>query len=534
VRAAARGGAVAPQPNIEGDAPARHPADGWPAGALPGRSRGRAPLGVRDADGRCECATPVGDASAERIAALYAQASFTAGDEIAGVRLLHLRVRYSDGMVAYLNGREVARRGLDRDAGPTATAARQSGPEWESFYIPAAGLLRRGANRLAIEVRPSSTGRSPVLDLALEARSSARIVRGPILQWAGPTAATISFDTDLPTQGAVEYTVGQKRRVARSAGGGLAVHHRVVVADLPASAPVQYRVVAGADATGERIFHTAPDPGGVVRFAVYGDMRGGHAVHGRIVESLLAEAPDFVVVTGDMVLRGSDEGTWQRFFQVAAELLARVPYYPAAGNHDLGKSGDEQRRMGEIFGLPTAANRPEWAHWYSFDAGGVHFVMLDSNAYDAEEQLTWLRADLAAARRAGARALFAAVHDGPYSRGLHGGNQVARERYAPLLAEAGAVMLFAGHDHLYQRGEIDGLRYIVSGGGGAPLYPVTCGERGRPRCKERDGAAIATSEYHYVMVTVQRDYAQVCARRPDRTPLERCTRVRLRSSPARR
>ncbi len=124
--------------------------------------------------------------------------------------------------------------------------------------------------------------------------------------------------------------------------------------------------------------------------------------------------------------------------------------------------------------------------------------------------------------------MFAATHDGPYSRGLHGGNQIARERYAPILVENGVTMLFAGHDHLYQRGEKGGLRYIVSGGGGAPLYPVTCGVRGKPRCKVDDGAAIAVSENHYVIVTVQRDYAQICTRRPDRTLLERCIRYKLR------
>jgi len=355
-------------------------------------------------------------------------------------------------------------------------------------------------------------------------------VRGPIVQWAGPTAAVVSFDTDLPARASVEYAAGgQARRAAPSAGGALAVHHRVELRGLPRDGAARYRVLAGGDVTPERVFHTAPAAGDVVRFAVYGDTRGGHAVHGQIVDSLLAEAPDFVVVTGDMVMRGSDEADWQRYFQVAGELLARVPLYPAVGNHDMGRTGDEQRRMGEIFALPgTAPDRPEWAHWYSFDVAGVHFAMLDSNAYGSEEQLEWLRADLAAARRAGARALFAAVHDGPYSRGTHGGNQIARERYAPILVEHGVTMLFSGHDHLYQRGDIGGLRYIVTGGGGAPLYPVRCGDRGKPRCRVDDGAAIAASENHYIVVTVHRDYAQVCTRRPDRTLLERCTRYKLR------
>ena len=30
-------------------------------------------------------------------------------------------------------------------------------------------------------------------------------------------------------------------------------------------------------------------------------------------------------------------------------------------------------------------------------------------------------------------------------------------------------VVFAGHEHFYERGEIDGLKYFVLGGGGAPL-----------------------------------------------------------------
>jgi hypothetical protein len=433
-------------------------------------------------------------------------------------------------MIAYLNGRELARRGIDRDRGPMTPVDRPSGPEWETFYLPARGLLRRGENRLAIEVRPHRQERAPVLDLALTARGGARIVRGPIVQWLGPTAAAVAFDTDLPSRAAVEYGVaGSKERMtsAPSASGALAVRHRVELRDLPAASSIRYRVVAGGDASADLSFRTAPATGDPVRFAVYGDMRGGHRTHGRIVEALLDEAPDFVLVTGDLVLRGTDEGGWQKFFEVAGGLLARIPYYPAAGNHDLGRAGEEERRMNEIFALPETRERPEWGHWYSFDVAGVHLVMLDSNAYEHEAQLEWLEADLAAARKAGARAIFAAVHDGPYSRGSHGGNPLARERYAPILSKHQVLLLFAGHDHIYQRGEAGGLRYIVSGGGGAPLYSIKCGTRGRSRCQIDDGADLAVSEHHYIVITVQRDYAQVCPKRPDRTPLEKCVRYKL-------
>lgn len=515
-----------PRPDVGpvlGSAPAGAPPPAWPR-ALEG-TLGQAPLGVTDGRRSCRCKTSLGDTSKERIAVLYAARRFEVGAERSAIKLLRLRARYGDGLVAYINGREVARRNVAVGGEVMALATRPHGPEWETFYIPVtSGLLVPGVNTLAVEVRPAGASLGPDLDLELIAGDGARRVRGPIVQRIGATEATLVFDTDLPATGVVEYgpTAAMGRRGV-SAGGGLAVHHEIVLRDLPAGGPVHYRVIAGGEITVPAVFHTAPGAGEPLRFAVYGDMRGGHDVHAEIVASIVRDAPALVVVTGDLVLRGTDEGDWQRFFGVAADLLARVPYYPVAGNHDLGRTGDEQRRVGEIFALPPGpTTRPAWGHWYSFEVAGVHFVMLDSNAYEHGAQREWLAEDLASARRRGVRAIFAAAHDGPYSRGSHGGNRMARETYAPILAKHGVTMFFSGHDHLYQRGKHAGLRYVVSGGGGAPLYSIKCGGKGQRRCKVADGAEKVLKEHHYLTLEVDSKRVTACAKRPDGTPLEAC------------
>jgi hypothetical protein len=551
-------GAGVALPSLLGEAPADMPPPGWPGRSLagtPGAAAGSMPVDMREGKSACDCATdlstflarsparsaaspavspaatgPGDDARARRVAVLYATRSFTVDSDPAGIRLLRLRARYHDGLVAYVNGREVARRNLAPEDRGLALAQHPHGPEWETFYIPVVpGLLTRGTNLLAVEVRPSGQRQAPALDLELAAATRARIVRGPMLQQVGPTSATIVFETDLPTEAVVEHGPTPARgQATRSAGGGLAMRHVVTLRDLPAGQPVHYRVIAGSDVSADLVLHPAPAPGAVLRFAVYGDVRGGHDVHARLVAAMLDEAPDLVLATGDMVLRGTDEADWQRFFEVTAPLLARVPYYPVVGNHDMGQAGDERRRMNEIFLLwPAPPERPEWGHWYAFDVAGVHFVMLDSNAYEHAEQLAWLERDLRAARKRGVHAIFAAVHDGPYSRGLHRGNQYAAEHYVPLLARHGVTLLFAGHEHLYQRGRAGGLDYMVSGGGGAPLYSVRCGVRGRPRCDTPDGMQHVASEHHYILVTVYREHVEACPRRADGTPLERCITYRL-------
>jgi predicted phosphodiesterase len=498
--------------------------------ALRAMRSGPAPLGAMDGARGCKCATPMGDTTRERIAAVYAVTTFEIGGELERLRLVRIRARYAAGIIVHLNGVEVARRAIEADDDAVAFARRSRGPEWETFTVPAVpGLLRRGTNALAVEVRPSPFELAPHLDLELEAEERAAITRGPILQRVGASSATVVFDTDLPTRGAVEYgPTDALGRVAISAGGALARHHVVELVGLPEHAAIAYRLVAG-DSLGERqTLHTAPAPDSPLRIGVYGDVRGGHDVHEALVASLAREAPDLVLMTGDMVARGTDEGDWQRFFAATAELMPSIPYYPVIGNHDLGRAGDEQRRMNEIFALwPGPADRPEWGHWYSFTVAGVHIVMLDSNSYAHAEQLAWLADDLRATRAANARAILAVAHDGPYSHGPHGGNERAALLYAPLLRAHGVAIMFTGHEHIYQRGEVDGLVYVVSGGGGAPLYRPRCGVGGRPACPRADGVRRIESAYHYVMVTVYAQHAELCAKRPDGAPLERCVRVRL-------
>ncbi|MBI4508840.1 MAG: metallophosphoesterase [Deltaproteobacteria bacterium] len=460
----------------------------------------------------------------ERVASRLVRARFRIGPELKRLKVLRLRARYLDGLVCAINGKEVVRRHIEPAAGATAFAQRAHGPEWETFGIPIrGGLLEEGENVLALEVRPGAFRRFPELYFELIGADKGRIVRGPMVSRVAQDGASIVFETDLATTAEVHFrtSAGQAGSVASRERG---TRHVVAISGVPADTQVTYQVVTPDDRSPEWSFHTAPPKGDVVRFVVYGDVRSGHDVHEQVVESILTDAPDFVVGTGDMVYRGTDDADWQRFFDIAGDLLGRIPVYPAAGNHDVG-AADGDRMLEDMFLLwPGPKGRPRGAAWYSFDVADVHFVVLDSNRYDDPNQLAWLEEDL---RRVAplARAIFAITHHGPFSRGPHGGHPLAQGAYVPMLEKYRTRVLFAGHDHLYQRGRVGDLTYVVSGGGGAPLYPIQCGGRGRARC-EQDGADVAVSEHHYVVVEVFRDSVRLCPRRPDGTPLEPCVTLR--------
>lgn len=459
----------------------------------------------------------------QRIAAAFGVVTFALPQAMQGLEVLELRLKYEDGVAVWLNGVELVRQNLPR--GPSTTLAKaQHGPEWETFYVPVAPGLLAATNTLAIEVHPSGRSVAPKLSAVLAGRRDRGIVRGPIIAAIDATTATIAVETDAGVEATLEW--GTTNALGQKLTSSAARRHRFDLSGLAPNGDVFYRVSAAASRTAVYSFHTMPGKGEVVRIGVYGDVRGGHATHRKITGQMLKEGLDLVAVTGDMVLHGADEADWQRFFAVTRELLASVPYFPAVGNHDLGWGG-AAAKADDIFAVPQGPpGRPAGTFWYSRDVGDVHLVFLDSNAYERADQETWLEADLAAARAAGTRAIIVFTHDGPYARGYHGGSAVARDRYVPILLKHKVDLLLSGHDHIYQRGDAKGLRYVVSGGGGASLYGIRCGVSGRPKCAVEDGMQSVAKEHHYVVLTIGRDL-EMCPRKPDGALLERCRRLRL-------
>ena len=95
----------------------------------------------------------------------------------------------------------------------------------------------------------------------------------------------------------------------------------------------------------------------------------------------------------------------------------------------------------------------------------------------------------------------------------------------PILQKHGTTLLISGHDHDYERGQRQGLDYIVTGGGGAELRPLKCDPR-RRRCKNQP--LYFANEHHYLRLEVLPTVLRVCPRRPDGTALEECQVLRLR------
>ncbi|TWI48761.1 3',5'-cyclic AMP phosphodiesterase CpdA [Pseudoduganella flava] len=192
-----------------------------------------------------------------------------------------------------------------------------------------------------------------------------------------------------------------------------------------------------------------------------------------LIQSRLATAPDALVLTlGDHTY---PYGRAEEFTHCYAPTWGafRDRTRPVPGNHEYhdGSAGGYY----DYFGAQAG---PRGRGWYSFDAGGWHFVALNSHLDRGlhAEQLAWLRDDLA---RHPARCTLAWWHAPMYSSGGHPRNTKMRDVWQ-VLVEAGAELALAGHDHDYERfapmdadGRVDprGMRQFVVGTGGAILTP---------------------------------------------------------------
>jgi acid phosphatase type 7 len=71
------------------------------------------------------------------------------------------------------------------------------------------------------------------------------------------------------------------------------------------------------------------------------------------------------------------------------------------------------------------------------------------------------------------------LHNPPYTCAplpAHTSDMDVRGILCPLFEQYGVNMVFTGHNHEYERNYANGVYYIVTGGGGAPLHPslATC------------------------------------------------------------
>ena len=198
----------------------------------------------------------------------------------------------------------------------------------------------------------------------------------------------------------------------------------------------------------------------VFRFAILGDRTGETqpGVYEQVWREVDSWKPDMVINVGDTIQGGRDatvEQEWGALEPLFAKYR-RYPLYFTPGNHDIWSS--LSRRVYE-----RRTRRP--AH-YAFDAGGVHFTVLDNSETEglSGDEMSFLAADLERNKSAAIKMVF--FHRPFWLISAMMGGDFPLHR---LVKQYGVRYVVSGHAHRFARFVNDGVVYLMVGSSGAHL-----------------------------------------------------------------
>ena len=251
----------------------------------------------------------------------------------------------------------------------------------------------------------------------------------------------------------------------------------------------------------------------VVRFAVIGDYGTGDEAAQRVAELVLSWQPDLLLTVGDNNYPlGATETIDEHIGRFYQEFIYPYPgsygpgagsnrFFPALGNHDLYTA--QGQAYFDYFILPGNER------YYDFTWGMVHFFCVNSTDSEPDgvgrssAQAAWLQERLAGSTSAWQVVYF---HLPPYSSGYHGSVDWMRWPFAAW----GADVVLSGHDHLYERLDVDGIPYLINGLGGGPIYPfINILLESRVRYNASHGALLVTASEETMLFQFVADTGEV-------------------------
>ncbi|XP_051129157.1 purple acid phosphatase 23 isoform X2 [Andrographis paniculata] len=227
----------------------------------------------------------------------------------------------------------------------------------------------------------------------------------------------------------------------------------------------------------ELVFETLPLPGSrkyPARIALVGDL-GLTSNSSTTIDHLISNDPSLILMVGDLTyanqyLTTGGEGAscyscsfpdapiretyqprwdgWGRFMQ---SLISRVPMMVIEGNHEIEPQASNVTFLSYMtrFSVPSYESGSNSSFYYSFDSGGIHFVMLGAyvDYNQTGSQYAWLEKDLRNLDRTATPWLVAAWHSPWYnSYSSHYQEfECMRLEMETLLYKHGVDIVFSGH-----------------------------------------------------------------------------------------
>ncbi|KAF4370860.1 hypothetical protein G4B88_012660 [Cannabis sativa] len=162
-------------------------------------------------------------------------------------------------------------------------------------------------------------------------------------------------------------------------------------------------------------------------------------------------APCFSCAFPDAPIRETYQPRWDGWGRFMEPLISRIPMMVIEGNHEIEPqvSGITFKSYETRFAVPSEESGSKSKFYYSFDAGGIHFIMLGAYV----PQYAWLKKDLVKVDRSVTPWLVAAWHPPWYnSYASHYQEfECMRQEMEALLYQYNVDIVFSGHVHAYER-----------------------------------------------------------------------------------
>ncbi|MEM7311441.1 MAG: metallophosphoesterase family protein [Planctomycetota bacterium] len=420
-----------------------------------------------------------------------------------------LRLAHDDGAIAYLNGVELQRSNMPFGTVTYTTLASSTvAGAGESAFRPFdfdPGLLTAGTNTLAVEVHQRSlTSSDTSFDLELELSDVPILKRGPYLQHVLQTEAQVRWQTGTASNLLLRWGLAPDALDQSYSLPFATIDHVGFISGLQPSTKYYYSIGSSTDVLAggddEHFFVTPPAAGDdtPLRAWVLGDTGTAAPMARQVRDAYLAlpesDETDMILLLGD---NAYDEGTDIEYqggiFDTYGEIVRRTVMWPTRGNHDESAS-----TYFGIFSVPTTGQGggvPSGTElYYSFDAGNVHFISLDSESSSkvvGGPMYNWLESDLLATDQDWIVAFW---HHPPYSKGSHDSDDESdlvdmRTNFVPLLEAHGVDLVLSGHSHSYERSYLIDGHHGVESTFSPALHQVDGGD-GRPVEDGGDGAYV--------------------------------------------
>lgn len=200
----------------------------------------------------------------------------------------------------------------------------------------------------------------------------------------------------------------------------------------------------------------------------------------RAVDLVWELAPDFIVISGDLVETWNNEEEIAHFMVFRAALEAHAPVYLQPGNHDMAPNAEGLAFYRATYGPDRAV----------IDYEDCRLILLNSNliaypslAEQERDQWDWLVNEFENASEAGPRHLFVLQHHPFFLRHADEEDEYfnipkpTRMRYLDLFTEYNVTAFFSGHYHREAGGFHGTTEHIVTSSLGYPLGETPPGLR---------------------------------------------------------